>query len=115
MELLRFLIRLKVFLIYKLGFSISFSPLRLLESFISYTQCTHPPLQCINDRWIKTVLPKKTRSRTKEVKKREPAAGDVGTSTNYEEWIPQHHLKKEGTPVKKRRGGKASTPASPSD
>jgi hypothetical protein len=63
-----------------------------------------------NDSWLKTVLPKKARAK-KDVKKREPAVVSSAVS-NYEEWIPQHHLKKESTPAKKRKGGRTPTPAS---
>jgi hypothetical protein len=65
-----------------------------------------------NDSWIKTVLPKKTKQR-KDIKKREPAAVVDGTASNYEEWIPQHHLKKENTP-RKRKSGKVVSPGSAS-
>ena len=63
--------------------------------------------------WIQVVMPKKTRPK-RDVKKREPAV--VGASPgNYEEWIPQHHLKKESTPAKKRTGGRQSTPGARSN
>ena len=59
--------------------------------------------------WIKTVLvPKKVRKE----KKREPVV--VGETGNYEEWIPVHHLKKDGG-AKKRKGGRPSSPSSGSN
>ena len=66
--------------------------------------------------WIKTVLPKKKSSRSKDTRKREPATATASGASNYEEWIPQHHLKKDNTPAKKRKGGnKVSSPGSQSN
>jgi len=53
-----------------------------------------------NGSWIKTVLPKK--KGPKKEKKKEPVVA-TGAVQNYEEWIPQHHLKKESTPARKRK------------
>lgn len=58
--------------------------------------------------WLKTVMPKKRVN--KDVKKRQPAQTVGTTASNYEEWIPQHHLKKD-TP-RKRKGGRATSPSS---
>lgn len=58
--------------------------------------------------WIKTVMPKKKTPRQKDVRRREAPVATSGAS-NYEEWIPQHHLKKD-TPAKKRKGAKVSSP-----
>jgi hypothetical protein len=65
------------------------------------------------DRWVKTVLPKNPRAK-KDIKKREPAVVVSGPAGNLEEWIPPHHLKKETTPAKKRKGGagRSGAPAS---
>jgi len=78
-----------------------------------FVYSTYPPLPLFLrgstdcGRWIKTVLPKKTKSRNRDVRKREKPVLVTGTASNYEEWIPQHHLKKESTPAKKRE----TTPA----
>ena len=64
-------------------------------------------------RWLKAVIPKKSRPRNRDVKKREPAVVvKPNTASDYEEWIPQHHLK--GNSAKKRKGkGNDGKPATP--
>jgi hypothetical protein len=56
-------------------------------------------------------LPKKARPSNRTVRKRE-APSTVGSASNYEEWIPAHHLNKEKAAPKKRKGGKKEAPAS---
>jgi hypothetical protein len=60
------------------------------------------------DSWIKTVFPKKQRVK-RDTKKREPALVDSSAAGNIEEWIPQHHLKKESTPKKRKGAAKSGT------
>ena len=47
--------------------------------------------------------------------KRERPVAKSDTAQNYEEWIPQHHLKKDAGSVKKRKGGRAVSPSSGSN
>jgi len=107
----------QVSLICKLCSSMPFWPLPLLVPATSSTLRTAPspskPATTIfissgldfgtywtNGSWIKTVLPKKKNRPKKE--KKEPIVA-TGAVQNYEEWIPQHHLKKESTPARKRK------------
>jgi hypothetical protein len=90
-------------LILKHGFYILFSQLQLPELHTLFILRTIVWKIADLDRWLKTVLPKKTKQRSRETKKKEPVV-TTGSASNYEEWIPQHHLKKD-TP-KKRKGGK---------
>jgi hypothetical protein len=111
MELSQLLILLKAFSTLKPGSCISFSYPQSSGSHILSGIRNFPCMPITNDSWIKTVLPK-TKHR-KDIKKREPAAVVGGTASNYEEWIPQHHLKKENTP-RKRKSGKVVSPGSTS-
>jgi len=64
--------------------------------------------------WIKAILPGKVRA-NRNVTKRERPVAKSDTAQNYEEWIPQHHLKKDAGSVKKRKGGRAVSPSSGSN
>jgi len=53
------------------------------------------------------MLPRKRTHRSKDGRRREaPITG----ASNYEEWIPQHHLKKDTPSAKKRKVKGAASP-----